>query len=693
MNRSCFSLSERARRLTGALGLLLGLTALPLAAQQYSLHFQGPGGRGVSLARTDISFANVVFGTPEDEIRTAGGDFAAAGFTAGMVVRVTGSADNNGLFTVVAVEPGKLVLDERDGLVNEAAGASVTVAVAAVPRVQVPATLPADPRESLRAVAIVDVPVAGATAAARRLDTLTDLVFDDRGLDGSDEILTVGGDFAALGFVGGTVFAVRGSADNDGLYTVAEVREEERGSEQFNVLVLDAEAELADEGSAGTPATASLLQCGPGFTAEAWVRFAEYAEGEFPPKWEAVVTKGRAWALSRYSNTNRVTFSTWTGSAYHDVVSAADLTPRRWHHLAAVYDGTTKSLYVDGELSAAIAWSGPLLCDEQALEFGSAPVVEGDVRLKEGRALHGELDTVRLWSVARTADELGAVKRRRLRGSERGLLGEWRFDETPGGADAQSALDSSLNGFDGSLHDLDPAACRVNGSDDTLDPPEPLAVILGAALDGNYALRLDGVDQYVEVTNEVIFDFTTGFALELWVNLDDLPAAGAEAALMSKGTAAYELMVDDGGRAVFRTGGAPAHVLTGVTALAPGDWHHVAVVWDAGVKTLMVDGAIDNEAYGVPSPVPLGDEPLCFGARPLPGGGTEAFLAGLIDELRAWATARSPEQIAQSRDRTLTGREPGLAGWWPLDEGDGGIVADAKEVVPEPRSLTTLQFE
>jgi hypothetical protein len=34
MNRSCFSLSERARRLTGALGLLLGLTALPLAAQQ-----------------------------------------------------------------------------------------------------------------------------------------------------------------------------------------------------------------------------------------------------------------------------------------------------------------------------------------------------------------------------------------------------------------------------------------------------------------------------------------------------------------------------------------------------------------------------------------------------------------------------------------------------------------------------------
>ena len=47
------------------------------------------------------------------------------------------------------------------------------------------------------------------------------------------------------------------------------------------------------------------------------------------------------------------------------------------------------------------------------------------------------------------------------------------------------------------MQDLDPAGARVNGYDGMTSPPEPLAVLLGSALDGNYALRLifnDGHD-------------------------------------------------------------------------------------------------------------------------------------------------------------------------------------------------------
>jgi len=676
------------------MGLLASAAGLvPLAAQeQYALQFQGPVGRGVSLTLTDAVFANVAFGIPKDEIRTTAGDFLAAGFTAGMVVRVSGSGHNDGLYTLDTVAQRTLILDPHDQLLSETAAGPVSLAAATAPCVQVPASLPADAWAALRAVAAVDVPVAGGASPRRHLNTLSDLVFSDLGLGNSDEILTLGGDFSTLGFVAGTVFAVRGSASNDGLYTVAEVKEAERGSEQFNVLVLESGATLSTEGDALTPATAALLQSAPGFTVEAWVKFEDYAAGQFPPKWEAVVTKGQAWALSRYSNTNRVTFSTWTGSDYHDVVGVSDLQPRRWHHLAGVYDGTTKSLYVDGVLAASAAWSGPLLCDGQALELGNAPVLAGDTRLKAGRALKGGLDGVRVWSVVRTAEQLNALMDRRLRGSEVGLIGEWRFDETPGGPEALSALDSSMNANHGSLLDLDPRVARVNGSDSQV-PPEPLAVVLGAALDGNFALRLNGADQYVEVTNEVIFDFTSGFALELWVNLEALPAPGTEAALMSKGPSAYELVVDEDGYPVFRTGGTLAHGLRGTTALELGQWHHVACLWNAGVKTLMLDGAIDAEAYGVPSPVGQNDLPLCFGARPLTASTAEAFLTGLIDELRAWAYARTADQIAQSLHRTLTGREPGLAGWWPLDEGEGPVAADAKEVVPKPGSLVTLQFE
>jgi hypothetical protein len=697
MNRFCLPLSKYSRRLVGVCGLLLAATAiLPLSAQeQYALQFQGSAGRGVSLTRSDLRFVTV----PNAAIVSTGGDFASAGFTAGMVVRVQGSAHNDGrLLSVGLVLGGRLLLALTDQVTDEdAAGSAVTIAAAWVPAVQIPAVLPdgaAPPsRADLRATAAADVPVASAPGAVRCLTTLTDLVFSDEGLGRQDEILTLAGDFAALGFAAGTVFAVRGSAANDGLYTVAEVQEAVRASGQFNVLVLSSTAALTAEGDAVTPSTAALLQTAPGFTLEAWVKFPEYAAGEFPTKWETVATKGRAWALSRYSNTGRLTFSTWTGSGYHDVVSATDLEPLRWHHVAAVYDGMTKSLYIDGALAASAAWAGPLLPDAEPLLLGNAPVLDGDTRLKEGRALHGWLDTVRLWALARGPAELVATRQRRLRGSENGLLGEWRFDESPTGAASASALDSSRNALAGALQDLAPASVRVNGYDGSTTLPEPRAVLLGSALDGNYALQLNGVSQYVLVINEEIFDFTTGFALELWVNLDALPAAGAEAALISKGAAAFELLVDENGRLRFRTGGGAVHLLQGSGVLTPGQWHHVAAIWDAGVKTLMLDGAIDAENYGVALPLGIDDLPLCFAARPLSANTAEAFFAGLLDEVRAWSTARSPEQLAQSRNRTLTGHEPGLAGWWPFDEGDGGIAADAKEVVPKPDSLMTLQFE
>ncbi len=702
MNRHPLPLARPCRRLPGPFALLLlaALAGRPLPAQdQYALQFQGPVGRDVSVTRSDLRFQPSAFSSQGDEIVSAAGNLAAAGFTPGMVIRVQGSALNDGLFTLTSVFGNRLVLAVADQLVPEdAAGRPVALSVAWVPRVRVPAVLPdgAEPpsRADRRAAAELDVPVAGSSSSAvRRLATFNDLIFTDEGSAGPDRVQTLAGDFAAAGFAAGTVFAVRGSAANDGLYTVAEVTESEPGSAQFNVLVLTSEAALTPEGDPVTPAEAALLQAASGFTAEAWVKFPEYPEGEFPPKWEAVVTKGRGWAISRYSNTNAVTFSTWTGSEYHDIVSVTGLTPRWWHHVAAVYDGAAKRLYVDGVLAASAAWAGPLLWDDAPLMLGNAPVVAGDARLKEGRALRGCLDVVRLWAVARSPEELAATARRRLRGSEAGLLGEWRFDESPTGPDAASALDSSLNGRTGALFDLDPATVRIYGYDGTLDPPEPRAVVLGAALEGNHALHLDGVSQYALVVNEEIFDFADGFALELWVNLDQLPAAGTEAALISKGPAAYELTLAEDGSVRFRTGGAAAHVLQSVTRLGPGEWHHVAAVWDAGVKTLVLDGAIDAEVYGVPLPLGADDVFLCFGARPLPGNAAEAFFAGLIDDVRAWAVARPADLIAQNRSRTLTGHEPGLAGWWTFDEGDGAVAADVKEVVPKPGSLVTLQFE
>lgn len=57
-------------------------------------------------------------------------------------------------------------------------------------------------------------------------------------------------------------------------------------------------------------------------------------------------------------------------------------------------------------------------------------------------------------------------------------------------------------------------------------------------------------------------------------------------------------------------------------------------------------------------------------------GTLAAPLAGQLDELRVWSTMRTQEQIRDTRFTTLSGTEPGLAGYWRFDTGSGATVED-----------------
>ena len=49
---------------------------------------------------------------------------------------------------------------------------------------------------------------------------------------------------------------------------------------------------------------------------------------------------------------------------------------------------------------------------------------------------------------------------------------------------------------------------------------------------------------------------------------------------------------------------------------------------------------------------------------------------GKIDEVRAWNIARTQDEIKANMNKTLTGNESGLIGYWKFDEGEGQIVYD-----------------
>ena len=547
-------------------------------------------------------------------------------------------------------------------------------------------------------------------------------------------------------------------------------------------------------------------------TVEAWVWFDPVPANQFAPKWQAIVTKGDAWGLTRHSNVKRIAFRTHDGTSIHSLSTPADFEAETWYHVAGVFDGTTKSLYVNGILVNSAPWTGPIATNMYHVLIG------GNEEFAT-RAFAGRIDTVRIWSVARSSSDVAAVMQRHVLGSEEGLLGTWRFDEAPQTA---AVPDTSRNAYDGQLREMAYTPDRVPG------------ITFGSPPTANRSLSFSGTNEHVELAREQLFDFTTAMAVEAWVYSrpsaaaallvedrsqpawTDVTASGSEqtandtrpfgsiaadtddafyigaqsayerllvvystvgeaanaappqpvweywngaawtaltvtdpssaftatagsysltwtapgnwatttldgkgpffyvrlrstgsgvydnqlpvldeimlpkaAALVSKGSSAWELGLDASGKAVFTTAGVGGGTLTGGTELAPRTWTHVAGVWDGTTKWIFVNGEMDASASGLSGSVGLNDLAVRLGGSPTAAA---AGFAGRLDEVRIWSGARTKELIAANAERTLTGHEPGLTAWFSFDHDNGLAVTDRKTPV-NTNDQVTIDFE
>jgi hypothetical protein len=105
------------------------------------------------------------------------------------------------------------------------------------------------------------------------------------------------------------------------------------------------------------------------------------------------------------------------------IASTMTITPNVWTHLAVTYDGTTVRFYKD----AALGFSAPV----------SAPFGSSSNEMRIGRGGNdpgsGNLEELRLWSVARTQPQIDSNKCRKWRNnltSQTGLKAIWHFDST-----------------------------------------------------------------------------------------------------------------------------------------------------------------------------------------------------------------------------------------------------------------------
>jgi len=137
----------------------------------------------------------------------------------------------------------------------------------------------------------------------------------------------------------------------------------------------------------------------------------------------------------------------WNGGEIDVYATNFDMRDDTWHHVAVTRDSISNQIifYTDGHINA-IYPAGTNVNYQWPLRIG------GDFRGNPGIPFNGIIEEVRLWNVARTAQEIRENINLTLSDSESGLVSYWQFNEAAG--DTTYDL---VGGYNGTLYNMEAA--------------------------------------------------------------------------------------------------------------------------------------------------------------------------------------------------------------------------------------------
>jgi signal transduction histidine kinase/CheY-like chemotaxis protein/ligand-binding sensor domain-containing protein/protocatechuate 3,4-dioxygenase beta subunit len=341
-----------------------------------------------------------------------------------------------------------------------------------------------------------------------------------------------------------------------------------------------------------------------------------------------------------------------TNSQLHDII-VRDLLPKQeWCHIAAVSGKGGMRLYFNGGLVGTNAYTGSFA----GLGNGERFYLGERITMADPPSqFKGAIDEVRVWKVERTEAQIRETMRQRLNGSEPGLAALWNFDPAEGSA----VKDAGPSGHHG----------KMIGSAKTAETATPFA---GETNFQESVLELDGSGSYVEMPPSA-FTNMTEVTVEGWVKWQsfenfsrffDFTLAGHSFNVHNRFTSSSLWFQ------TFR--GTEVSDVTVPDLLTLGQWTHIAAILANGGSRLYVDGVLvstNSETRQLETADRIEKRNYLGRSNFRVVYPHDADFRGQMDEVRIWRGARTQQQILENMFKSLSGREPGLAGLWNFNDG------------------------
>ena len=404
------------------------------------------------------------------------------------------------------------------------------------------------------------------------------------------------------------------------------------------------------------------------FTVEAWVRTSMTSDGVVIQSRQNGSTGGQ-WTLrigDGASHVGKVNFWDHSGSAYgFQCRSTSTINDDLWHHIAFRRSGTDGQIFIDGVADLATVCDG----GSSAVSYASLDYALGYDRRDNNEHFDGELDEVRVWSEARTQNELRGYMFRPLLGQEPNLVSYYPLDNPR----HDTVHDMSLNHRHGTFNGMP-------GGATTLTSTAPLSKATGAGS----AIGMDGEEDWVRIDWDTNLNPST-VTFEAWIHYEAAPSS-EEAIVSSRSryngnTNGYALYTQTNMSLKFTFG----HSLGTQSLISPplstGSWHHVAVTHQNGNSRIYLNGSLvatEDTSYSM---VVNPGQPVRLGVSDNYTGGTwnapdARYFSGEMDEVRFWSDVRTQDEIFEHHNAILHGWENDLIGHYRMNEANGTTVFD-----------------